>query len=331
VHLTINDERVSYSLESEKTLGEVVHGIRAWLAAAGFVITGLHADQRDLLGSADESWGQSGVAGVTSLAVTATHTGDMKIAHWRTVERWLAMLEEELMRSPGGSGTAGLDTGRAAGHGAPRSPEPLDELLGGLPQTMEGLAANPFVPPGSDAGKRFEAIFHGQDASTIRAWTPEARTEAAGLTGKLRALVEARIHDATHPRESLSRCAALVRGCMNDLKEVSVLLQTGRDKPAMDIVIRFADTVQSLMDVLPFLPADPPRAKLLSELTPVLRELVGAFGSKDSVLIGDLLEYEVAPRMEKIAPLLDAAEIPEPAAPGIARKGTSEVPRKGAQ
>jgi len=97
---------------------------------------------------------------------------------------------------------------------------------------------------------------------------------------------------------------------MAELREVSLLLQTGRDKPAMDIVIRFADTVQSLMDVLPFLASDPERARLLTELTPVLRELVAAFGSRDSVLIGDLLEYEVAPRLEKIAPLLEKAGIP---------------------
>ena len=73
----------------------------------------------------------------------------------------------------------------------------------------------------------------------------------------------------------------------------------------MEIVIRFADIVQSLMDLLPFLPPDAERARILVELTPVLRELVDAFGSRDSVLIGDLLEYEVAPRMERIAPLLE--------------------------
>jgi hypothetical protein len=97
---------------------------------------------------------------------------------------------------------------------------------------------------------------------------------------------------------------------MDDLKEVSLLLQTGRDKPAMEIVISFADNVQSLMDILPFLAPDPERARLLAELTPVLRELVAAFDSRDTVLIGDLLEYEIAPRMERIAPLLEKSDIP---------------------
>jgi hypothetical protein len=45
----------------------------------------------------------------------------------------------------------------------------------------------------------------------------------------------------------------------------------------------------------------------MSELNPVLRDLVAAFDARDSVLIGDLLEYEIAPRMERIAPLLKGA------------------------
>ena len=59
----------------------------------------------------------------------------------------------------------------------------------------------------------------------------------------------------------------------------------------MEIVIGFTDTVQSLMDLLPFLPSDRERARALSELVPTLRELVAAFTRKDSVLIGDILEY----------------------------------------
>ena len=297
MRLTSNDADVSYSLENEKTLGEVVHGVRAWLDVAGFVITALNADDRDLLQQPDASWGSARIDAISSLRVTSAHTGDMKIAHWRTVDRWLGMLEEEVARAP-------------AGTGAPAdSADPLDQLLEGLPQTMEGFAANPFLPPGSDAGKRFEARFTGQKAAAVRSWTAEERREAAEVVHQLLGLVEARIEDATHPAESLSRCAGLIRECMTEIKEVSLLLQTGRDRPAMEIVIRFTDNVQSLMDILPFLPPDPQRARLLAELTPVLRELVAAFGSRDSVLIGDLLEYEVAPRMEKIAPLLEKTEI----------------------
>lgn len=302
MRLMINDEDVSYSLEHERTLGEVVHGISAWLAAAGFVITGLKADDRDLLQSPAEAWEKTGVADVSALGVAATHTGDMKIAHWRTVDRWLGMLEEEIER-----------TGAA-------SPDPLEDLLEGLPQTLEGFKANPFLPSGSDAETRFAAMFTGRRSSEIRAWSPEARHEAVQLVRHMRRLVQARLEEAEHPGDALARCVGLLRGCLGELKEVSVLLQTGRDKPAMEIVIRFTDIVQSLMDLLPFLPPDAERARILVGLTPILRELVAAFGSRDSVLIGDLLEYEVAPRMEKIAPLLEKGELPPTEAEGLPKE-----------
>lgn len=297
MRLTINDEDVSFSLENERTLGEVVHGVRQWLAAAGFVITGLRADERDLLLSPSDEWGAAEVTEGTRLRVTATHTGDMKVAHWRTVDGWLEMLGEEIARSP--EPGAGLTDPSA---------DPLAELLAGLPQTLEGFRANPFLPPGSEAVTRFASMLTGRTAFEIRSEALQTRHEAADLIRQLRGALQARVEEAEHPRASLLRCAGLLRGCMGELREVSVLLQTGRDRQAMDIVIRFADIVQSLMDLLPFLPPDTERARVLVELTPVLRELVAAFGSHDTVLIGDLLEYEVAPRMEKLAPLLEKAD-----------------------
>ena len=144
-------------------------------------------------------------------------------------------------------------------------------------------------------------------AAAVRSWPPGRLREGTLMIESLGAQVERRIDDATRPLAALPRCAAGLRGSLAKLPEVSVLLQTGRDKAAMEIVVGFADVVQSIMDLLPFLPPDPERARLMSELNPVLRDLVAAFDARDSVLIGDLLEYEIAPRMERIAPLLEGA------------------------
>ena len=121
----------------------------------------------------------------------------------------------------------------------------------------------------------------------------------------MRAALDSRIADATHPKEALARCASRIRSLLGSLTEVSVLLQTGRDKAAMDIVIGFSDAVQELLDLMPFLSPNAERGRLIGELTPFLRDLVSAFDVKDTVMIGDLLEYEISPRMERLAPLLE--------------------------
>ena len=60
VHLSINEQEVSYSLETEKTLGEAATGVRAWLASAGFFVTGMSADGHDLLVANDVSQNGAG-------------------------------------------------------------------------------------------------------------------------------------------------------------------------------------------------------------------------------------------------------------------------------
>jgi hypothetical protein len=295
VRLTINGETVSYELERERSLAEAVDGVRAWLAASDCTVTGLSADGRDLLAEPREAWGAAEIASVGLLEVSAERVADMRLALWRTVGAWLSMVQAEL-----------------ASEGS--EPDPLSDLLSGLPQTLEGLAASPFLPPGAEAGRRFAALWTGvpEDggaaAAQVRAWPADRLRGAAALVGELREALRRRIGEAESPREPLARRAQALRERVAGLREVSVLLQTGRDKAAMEVLIGFTDAVQSLMDILPFCPPDPARARLFAELTPVLRELVGAFDSRDSVLIGDLLEYEVAPRVERIMPLLEGAQ-----------------------
>ncbi len=292
MRLTINGEQVSYSLEDERTLGEVVRGVQGWLAGAGFHVTRVTADGRELPVENARDWGSIDVTSCGELHVSATHTGEMKVEHWKTLGTWLRMLQDEL--GPEAAGPAA-------------NPAALAELLSDLPGTLEGMRANPFASPGSPAVARFEAAFSGADAAAVAAWPPERKREAAGLIAELRGQLDRRLADCAAPQEALKRCAAQVRDSMGRLPEVSVLLQTGRDRPAMEIVIQFSDVVQSLLALLPFLPPDAERAKLLGELTPFLRDLVAAFDAKDSVLIGDLLEYEITPRIARLAPVLEKA------------------------
>ncbi|HET6487630.1 MAG TPA: hypothetical protein VFH83_14480 [Spirochaetia bacterium] len=285
MQLTINGERVDYSLESEKTLAEVARGVRAWLDQAGFMISGFRADGKDLLSAPAEQWAALPVSEVASLEVEAAHTGSLRIDHWRTVDTWLELLERELSSSSGS----------------------LAELLGAVNESLDGIRANPFLPTGSPDVSRFDLLFRGQTPQQVGSWPPDRVAEARAVLSRLRASLAARLADAEQPEQALGRCVARLRDQLPRLPEVSVLLQTGRDRDAMALVIGFTDTANSIVELLPFLPPDPERGKLLVELTPFLRELAGAFDTKDSVLIGDLLEYEITPRMQRLLPMLERA------------------------
>ena len=69
--------------------------------------------------------------------------------------------------------------------------QPLQELLGNLPETLAGFKANPFLPRTSNASDRFSALFSGQSAVDIRAWPEERLHEASALIAEVRASLAA--------------------------------------------------------------------------------------------------------------------------------------------
>jgi len=101
------------------------------------------------------------------------------------------------------------------------------------------------------------------------------------------------------------------------LQEVPVLLQTGKDLQVLEYIHRFSSDLQNLYQLLPLLTiagittgaAGSGSADLEaypSELAPILGQLLAALEAKDTVLVGDLSEYELAPRIEKLGAALAA-------------------------
>jgi hypothetical protein len=89
------------------------------------------------------------------------------------------------------------------------------------------------------------------------------------------------------------------------LSEVPVQLATGRDRQAMQTIATAAELLQTLLALVPRLPPLADRQKLFTELNGVFRDVIAAFDARDTVLIGDLLEYEAAPRLGELLPLLE--------------------------
>ena len=117
--------------------------------------------------------------------------------------------------------------------------------------------------------------------------------------------LDARIREAANPKEALGARLPRLRELAAAVTDVPLLLQTGRDRQAMEIVSDFTELFQKLLDIVPFLPKDGERDRAFEELNPILRQILSAFDAKDFVLIGDLFEYEVAPRLGKLSPLLE--------------------------
>ncbi len=222
--IRINGQPIDFTLEEEKTLGEVVRGLQSWVEERRLVVTSLAigpaggpAGGEELLGRPDAaSWQAIPIQEVDCLSLAVAPAG-----------------------------------------GEPAAPSPTKAAAGGEPA------------PSSPA-------------------------------------------DLEDLHRAMQSAVAALEGTGAELEEVSLLLQTGRDRPAMEAVIRFSDRFQELLGLLLRLQQagrlDPSAASIegrtlesfAAGLNEALRELLQAFQNRDSVLIGDLLEYEVAPRLAAI-------------------------------
>jgi hypothetical protein len=281
MRLTINGEAVRFSLESERTLGEVAVAVEGWLAGSGFVVVALSADGEDLAASPRERWQARPVDGVGELGVNARHAGELRLEHWRAAARVLDTLA------------------RAMGDG-----EADDEALAAAGEALAALRLNPAGPDAAVAAARLERSLAGATAAAVHAWPADRRAGTAALARELAGALAVLAGQAADPGAAIAAAAGPVARLLPGLAEVAVQLQTGRDREAMATVTGLCDAVQRLLPLVSFLPPDGGRERLIVDLNATLRDLLAAFEAKDTVLIGDLAEYEVAPRLAQLLPLL---------------------------
>lgn len=289
MEITINDQPLEITLEQEKTLGEVIKGLEVWLETGNLVVFSAHADagtgapRQDLL--ATQGWESLPVAGIRRLRVTATHADELLKANLHTVEEFLTLLEAAL---------AAADEAR------------IEELIGGIPYLGESIRRQ-FSPDLRPDLERLTELLGKTSSAVIAAWPPHIKAEALRLISALRERVRCRLREMEEPKAVLRELSAELGRCSGEIGEVAVLLQTGRDREAMARVISFSDLSGRLARILAYArntnSGGEPGHSLQSfytDLNTVLEELVEAFQSRDSVLIGDLLEYEIAPRLETL-------------------------------
>lgn len=283
--LKINGEQVPYTLENEKCLGQFVAGVSGWLAGSGLVLTAVRRGGDDLMAVPREGWEALPLASIEELDFSVSPAADLRVEHWQTLQAWLGMLAEEVA-SPGPA---------------------LDEILQGAQGTLTDARANPFEPQGTQLLDGMAALLAGQTAGQVRRWPAERRRQAAELAARMHEALKARIAQAALPQEALQGCVEGLRRAIPLLSEVPVQLATGRDRQAMQSIATVAELLQTLLALVPRLPPLADRQRLFTELNGVFRDVIAAFDARDTVLIGDLLEYEAAPRLGELLPLLEGS------------------------
>lgn len=100
------------------------------------------------------------------------------------------------------------------------------------------------------------------------------------------------------------------------LKQIPIEMQSGKDANAKQTIIKLSDVMNSFCSLLTWSSLFPETFEnitidqktipdFLADLSQILSDFKGALENSDSVLIGDLAEYEICPRLELICKTLD--------------------------
>jgi len=286
LEIRINDTVLDFTLENEKNLGEVIEQIDLWLQGSNLVLTSITFDDKELLSLPSPEWRDIPVEKVKTLKLAAKPGYEVLAANMETILEFLSLLQKALEN---------------------HDIKLLEELQEGFSVMTESVIKH---LPGNQQTEL--ALAELSNLVNSISWEKAEVNKALDLTKQLADTFTGLLTEISNPVKALNSLTLELEQCISEISDVSLLLQTGKDRKAMETIIRFTELNENLIRV--FLNLKKNRRQEIeelaidgmsleefyTELNAILKELVEAFHAQDSVLIGDLLEYEIAPRLESI-------------------------------
>jgi hypothetical protein len=284
MQILINDEKIDFTLENEKTMGEILASLDAWLEKSDLVMTSVAVDGSALSPDTFDAVRSLPFGETTEFRLEVERLSRLRLKSLESCALFLRLLSEAFLEG---------------------KPDKLDEARGLYPKLVDELAG--FLNPEEIS---FLEYFSKALHPSAFPFEERMKNETLQRIESVSLLISERITEIIAPKEELLRSARLFDTEKEGLKDISVRFQTGNDGDAMKSVLLFSELFLKVIRTLPYLKngeKDPGERifeggdarQFYEGINGILRELNEAFERKDTVLIGDLTEYELVPRMEK--------------------------------
>lgn len=267
MQITINGEKADITLEHERTVGELLSALSAWLEETGYSISGIATD--------GTVHGLEALDTLYDMELALIEAVDIRVSSWADLRREALTTSLRALESWNSSQTE------------------IREYLAN--EWQDGAAAAHL--------QRIDADLYGIIAGAFRG--DEKLTTYAG------AELRERLSELEEPIAALGALKGLFEEAAQRLEDLPLDLQTGKDRRAAESIALFTRAADKLLRLVPILAlegrslengvvADQPFRSFMEELSAALRELLEAYETKDAVLVGDLAEYEIAPRIRAL-------------------------------
>jgi len=266
MEIFINDGPADITLDTEKTLGEVISGIEQWIYPSGSRMQKINVDGKLIPVDGLKEAFQVNIADIGKL--------DISICPWR---------------------------------------ELAAEALGDLSETCSLYANAAFDERRQISaawGKSHAAHFLISDIPDIYKLTLLTLSGEGLSPSELNLLVEERLNEITDPQREIDNSGDKVKITAERMEELPLDMQMGKDKRAAETIQLFSQIGEKLFRIFfihkseGLLPQtleidERPAKTFVEEFNSALKELSAAYENKDTVLAGDIAEYELAPRLLK--------------------------------
>lgn len=304
----LNNDRLEFTLNGEKTAGDVRAALTATLTPHDRILTAFAVD-----GDSSEAALAKAIDAISEIRAEAESVGDLVGASLRSASEYVEKMERA------GSEIAGFDPQQQAveaGLIRPMLAEGLEWVCrvlqysatltrqqpAGLAEACsEGNAVAQALKSADDVQAR-DLIMQRVRPLTGKLKQAQAALSLAGNAGKVR---------QRQLREQVARFVGELPVLNAEFRQTATLLQTGEELRGLqsfqEAVTKLQDLIAVLQDVqrlsgLDFNAErvdDKPLAHWVQDFLDTLKQVVDTFGNRDFVLLADLLEYEMVPRLER--------------------------------
>ncbi|MDC7219630.1 MAG: hypothetical protein PQJ59_06795 [Spirochaetales bacterium] len=287
MNILINNEKIDFSLDGERNCLDIYSGLAAWLETQEYYISEISLDGKEIFLQNKEILKDYEIGSITKMEITALDRIQTMVKDLGTVRSYFDLYNQAL---DGMNRDVMIDLGSQYGH-----------IRNNLPQLlmMNGYVFDTTLNKLMDDSGILEGDVSGENKAALK-------QEWANVD----ALIQGRMGELTQPVQEGLKTAATLNRLIPRIEEVSVLFQSNKDKEALDIIIVLSELLSKSVRILTGLSEAGQELSLpeefIPELNSILSELAEAIDTGDTILTGDLTEYEIIPKIEILEEIFTA-------------------------
>lgn len=288
MQILVNEEPFDVQFEGEEYIGDIFSQLNSWFDQQNYTITKAVLDGESLDLSDSSKWKQHPLAQSQEMRVSVRSKIEMRREHLSTLIDFVT-----LFRQAAASGNS----------------EVMAQLIQEYPPVRRTLDL--LINPGDEKTPLSDRLDQLLEQTGVLSGQADPRVRnLIEFLQNLEVLLYDRLEEVQDPEEELDRVIQTLEQLIPVLEELPVLLQTGKDSEAMEHIVTFTELVGKLTRLLSYTERGtaPSLKETYTSLNPILSELTEAFENADAVLIGDLVEYELAPRISTLCEALRRKE-----------------------